>query len=212
MAFVPPGLQQRSCAVKLDRQGAERVRPEERIERARGSREQLAGVKGVALLGHPLAQLIDPEREQAGLLQGAVELAERRRKILAFTGDLGGFGRRVLRRRGAELLEALLDLSGARLELLDFALESVRRRIELLPEVGKGLRRDVVAADVGFDLIERGLDLLERGLFGRLAPCARSNDDARSKHRARSQQSARHAPKHERAREPRKDAARPSAT
>ena len=124
-----PSFKQRARPLQLDRQRIESIQPEEWIEHARTAREQLAGIQGMALLGHPLAQLVDPDREHTRLFQRAVELAEVGRELLAFIGDFRGFGRRILRRRGAELLEPLLDLARARLELVDLAPKSVQGRV-----------------------------------------------------------------------------------
>jgi hypothetical protein len=150
---------------------AEDVRPEQRIERARRAREQLAGIERMALLRDTLAQLIDSHREYARLFQLAVELAEAGRELLALVGDLLGFRRGILGRRGPELLEALLGLARARLEVVDLLAQSVGRRVELLAQLDERLLRDVVAAGRLLDLVERRLDLLERGAFGgRLGP------------------------------------------
>src|SRR5262249_61835986 len=73
-AVVPPRLHECPETLDLDRHRAEDVRPEQRIERARCAREQLAGVERMALLRDTLAQLIDPYREHARLFQLAVEL------------------------------------------------------------------------------------------------------------------------------------------
>ena len=147
----------------------------------------------MALLRQPLAQLPDSDGEHAVLLQRPVELAEFRRELVALVGDFLALGRRILLGRGTELLEPLLELAHARLELLDLAPDGVGRGGQRAAMLRQRLGRDVVAADRRLDLVERSFQLLERRGFGglflppRLAgqPCACGEDDGQQ------------APKHE---------------
>src|SRR5215467_11200312 len=139
----------------------------------------------MTFLRYAVAQLVDPERQHPGLFQFTVEFAELLCKFLALVGDIGALGRRILGGRGAELLQALLRIAGARFEFVDLGPQRVRRRVECLSKTGQRFGSDLVAADRRFDLIQRGLDRLERGRFGGLGPRGLIERRARSEKRAR---------------------------
>ena len=75
-AFANPRVEHRPFRAQFDRESPQRVHPKEGIEHAGGAGEQLSGIQRVPLLRHALAQLIRSEREDLGLLQFTVELAE----------------------------------------------------------------------------------------------------------------------------------------
>src|SRR5215467_7953993 len=145
----------------------------------------------MTFLRYAVVQLVDHERQHPGLFQFTVEFAELLCKLLALVGDVGALGRRILGGRGAELLQALLRIAGARFEFVDLGPQRVRRRVECLSKTGQRFGSDLVAADGRFDLVERGLDRLERGRFGGLGP------RGLIERRARSQKRARYGPKNE---------------
>ena len=152
--LLAPGVEQRLYASQLDRQCPVDLAPEGGVEDARASREQFVGVKRVAFLGDAIPQLVGPDREHAGLFQLTVDIVELRSELLALAGNLRAFGRRILGRRGPELLQAVLGLVGARLEPVDFFPQDVGRRIELVAKAGEGLGGDVLAVDRGLDLVQ----------------------------------------------------------
>src|SRR5262249_33794259 len=138
----------------------------------------------MTFLRYAVAQLVDPERQHPGLFQFTVEFAELLCKLLAFVGDIGALGRRILGGRGAELLQALLRIVGARFEFVDLGPQRLRRRVECLSKTGQRFGSDLVAADGRFDLVQRGLDRLERGRFGGLGPRGLIERRARSSRNA----------------------------
>ena len=188
-AFAPPRFHQRPRALELDRHGPDNVRPKERVEHARSPCEQLAGVQRVAFLGHALAQLLDPYREHARLFQGAVKLAEAGRKLLAFTGDFLRFGRCILCRRGAQLLQPFLDFARMGFKLVELAAQSIGRRVELFPQVEERFLRHVLPADRFFDLVQGRLDRLDGGSFGGLCPRSFMKRAGKKQHRRQAQKS-----------------------
>src|SRR6185436_4102185 len=106
--LASPGLQERCGANDFDGERVEHLNPEERVKCTCAAREQLARIQRMALLRHPLAQLVDMYQEYARLFQGALHFAQGGGELLALLGDLGRLGRLVLFGRGAELLEPLL--------------------------------------------------------------------------------------------------------
>src|SRR6516165_10878128 len=145
----------------------------------------------MAFLRHTVAQLIDPERQDPSLFQFTIELAELLGELLALLGDISALGGRILGRRGAKLLQALLRLAGARLEFVDLGPQCVRRRVERFSKSCQRLSGDLVATDRGFDLVQRRFDRVERGWLRGLGP--RATVDGR----AQNQKRARYGPKNE---------------
>src|SRR5215471_17775164 len=137
----------------------------------------------MALLRYTVAQLVDPERQDPSLFQFTIEFAELLCEFLALVGDIGALGCRILGRRGAKLLQALLRLAGARLEFVDLGPQCVRRRVERFSKSCQCLSGDLVATDRGFDLVQRRFDRVERGWLRGLGPRARIDGSAQNEKR-----------------------------
>src|SRR5215470_15038262 len=138
----------------------------------------------MAFLRHTVAQLVDPERQDPSLFQFTIEFAELLCELLALVGDIGALGCRILGRRGAKLLQALLRLAGARLEFVDLGPQCVRRRVERFSKSCQRLSRDLVATDRGFDLVQRRFDRVEREWLRGLGPRATVDGRAENQKRA----------------------------
>src|SRR5215467_14668320 len=138
----------------------------------------------MASLRHTVAQLVGPERQDPSLFQCTIEFAELLCELLTLMGDIGALGGRILGRRGAELLQALLRLARAWLEFVDFGPQCVRRRVEGFSKSCQRLSGDLVATDRGFDLVQRRFDRVERGWLRGLSPHARIDGSAQNEKRA----------------------------
>src|SRR5260221_2250528 len=139
----------------------------------------------MTFLRHTVAQLVDPERQDPSLFQFTIEFAELLGELLAFVGDIGALGGRILGGRGAKLLQALLRLAGPWLEFVDLGPQSVRRRVECFSKSCQRFSGDLVATDGGFDLVQRRFDRVERGWLRGLGPRARIDGRAQNEKRAR---------------------------
>src|SRR5215470_6518518 len=138
----------------------------------------------MAFLRHTVAQLVDPERQDPSLFQFTIEFAELLCEFLALLGDISALGGRILGRRRAKLLQALLRLAGARLEFVDLGPQCVRRRVERFSKSCQRLSGDLVATDRGFDLVQRRFDRVERGWLRGLGPRATVDGRAENQKRA----------------------------
>src|SRR5262249_3018960 len=138
----------------------------------------------MAFLRHTVAQLVDPQRQDPSLFQFTIEFAELLCELLALLGDISALGGRILGRRRAKLLQALLRLAGARLEFVDLGPQCVRRRVERFSKSCQCLSGDLVATDRGFDLVQRRFDRVERGWLRGLGPRARIDGSAQNEKRA----------------------------
>src|SRR5260370_34121621 len=126
----------------------------------------------MTFLRHTVAQAVGPERQDPSLFQFPIEFAELLGELLAFVGDIGALGGRILGGRGAKLLQALLRLAGPWLEFVDLGPQSVRRRVECFSKSCQRFSGDLVATDGGFDLVQRRFDRVERGWLRGLGPRA----------------------------------------
>src|SRR5262249_22146965 len=138
----------------------------------------------MAFLRHTVAQLVDPERQDPSLFQFTIEFAELLCELLALLDDISALGGRILGRRRAKLLQALVRLAGARLEFVDLGPQCVRRRVERFSKRCQRLSGDLVATDRGFDLVQRRFDRIERGWLRGLGPRATIDGRAQNEKRA----------------------------
>src|SRR5260370_3715341 len=134
----------------------------------------------MTFLRHTVAQAVGPERQDPWWFQVPIEFGELLGDLVAFVGDIGALGGRILGGRGAKLLQALLRLAGPWLEFVDLGPQSVRRRVECFSKSCQRFSGDLVATDGGFDLVQRRFDRVERGWLRGLGPrpplCARAQN------------------------------------